>query len=172
MFQKIINYAYQVIDSNAALKTAVVIIVFVLLKLISVKITNNIIKKLQFDKQRKIIVSRSINLLLYVVLIISILGIYGVKSSDFIVYITSALTVLGVAFFAQWSHLSNITAGLIMFFSHPVKLGDHIKIEDKENPIDGKIENIGLFFMIIEKDNGDKLTIANTLFLQKTISIK
>ncbi|MCB9034507.1 MAG: hypothetical protein H6553_11770 [Chitinophagales bacterium] len=34
-------------------------------------------------------------------------------------------------FFAQWSVLSNITSGIIMYFNHPLGIGDNILIEDK-----------------------------------------
>ena len=43
-------------------------------------------------------------------------------------FLGSVLTVVGVAFFAQWSLLSNITSSIIIFFNHPVKLNDSIVI--------------------------------------------
>ena len=43
---------------------------------------------------------------------------------------------MGVAMFAQWSILSNITSGIILFFSFPFKIGDLILIHDKDFPIE------------------------------------
>jgi small-conductance mechanosensitive channel len=81
------------------------------------------------------------------------------------------LAVLGIAFFAQWSLLSNITAGIILFFNHPLKIGDTITIFDKDFNIAGKITNIGLFFMHIRNESNEKITIPNSILLQKMVII-
>jgi small-conductance mechanosensitive channel len=86
--------------------------------------------------------------------------------------LSSLLTVLGIAFFAQWSLLSNITSGLILFFNHPVKLGDTIKIHDKEFPIEGQVKDIGYYFVHLETLEGERLTIPNSALIQKMVSIK
>ena len=69
------------------------------------------------------------------------------------------------------SLLSNITAGLILFFNHPLKIGDHIKILEKDFIIEGIVNDITFFFIHIKTENNEKVTISNTLILQKPISI-
>ena len=92
--------------------------------------------------------------LFFVVLGFGLAGIWGLTGAQIFAYITSVLTILGVAFFAQWSLLSNITSGLILFFNHPMKLGDYIEIVDKDFPMEGRVENITLFFLHLRnKDN-------------------
>lgn len=81
------------------------------------------------------------------------------------------MAILGIAFVAQWSLLSNITAGLILFFNHPLKIGDHIKILEKDFVIEGIVNDITFFFIHIKTENNEKITISNTVILQKTISI-
>jgi len=81
------------------------------------------------------------------------------------------MAILGIAFVAQWSLLSNITAGLILFFNHPLKIGDHIKILEKDFIIEGIVNDISFFFIHIKTENNEKITISNTVILQKTISI-
>jgi small-conductance mechanosensitive channel len=85
---------------------------------------------------------------------------------------TSVVTVLGIAFFAQWSILSNITSSLILFFNHPMKIGQRIRVVDKEYDISGELIDISFFFLYIKSDDGELITIPNTIVLQKTIVTK
>jgi small-conductance mechanosensitive channel len=112
-----------------------------------------------------------INLLLTITAIVFISAIWGVKQTDIVVFISSIMAILGIAFVAQWSLLSNITAGLILFFNHPLKIGDHIKILEKDFIIEGIVNDITFFFIHIKTENNEKITISNTVILQKTISI-
>ncbi|MCD8073198.1 MAG: mechanosensitive ion channel family protein, partial [Alistipes sp.] len=84
----------------------------------------------------------------------------------------SILALLGVALFALWSILSNITAGIIMFFGAPFRIGDEITIIDKDTPIDAVIENIHGFYTHIRTPDNRLIVIPNNLFLQKIVSIK
>jgi len=103
--------------------------------------------------------------------VVVIAAIWGVNQSQLILFISSFLTVLGIAFFAQWSLLAKVTAGLILFLNHPLRLGDRIKIMDKDYNIEGRVDDITYFFLHIRMDNGEKITIPNSVVLQKTISI-
>ena len=81
----------------------------------------------------------------------------------------SFLTILGIAFFAQWSILSNITACLILFINYPVKIGDSITILEKDNNITGEIRDIGAFFITLKTPENELITIPNAIILQKNI---
>ncbi|MCC7454474.1 MAG: mechanosensitive ion channel, partial [Crocinitomix sp.] len=81
----------------------------------------------------------------------------------------SIVTILGVAFFAQWSHLSNITSGIIIFFNTATKIGDEIKIMDKDVEIEGEIFDIGLMFFKIRTRDDEIISIPNNMVLQKAI---
>ena len=70
-----------------------------------------------------------------------------------------------------WSILSNITSGVIMFFSFPYKVGDKIKIHDKDFPIEAIIEDIRAFQLHLRQDNGDLVTYPNNLMLQKAVTL-
>lgn len=74
--------------------------------------------------------------------------------------------------FAQWSILSNITAGIVLFFSMPFRIGDEIEIIDKDHPIKATIENVLTFTIHLRREEGDLVIMSNTQFLQKVISIK
>ena len=93
----------------------------------------------------------------------------GVDQSELLIFLSTILTVLGVAFFAQWSIISNITSTLIIFFNHPIKIGDHLTIMDKEYEIEGKLSDISIFFIIIKTKENKKITIPSNVFMQKMI---
>ena len=88
-----------------------------------------------------------------------------------VVFVSSVMAILGIAFVAQWSILSNITAGIILFFNHPLKIGDYVKILEKDFIIEGTVDDITYFFVHIETSEKEKITISNSLILQKIISI-
>ena len=58
-----------------------------------------------------------------------------------------------------------------MFFSFPYKVGDKIKINDKDYPIEAIIEDIRAFQLILRVDNGDLVTYPNNLILQKAVTL-
>lgn len=138
--------------------------------------TKRAIKKLSIKfgvaiERRRIIVKIT-NLIFILFTIIFIITIWGVDKNKLFLFFTSIITVLGIGFFAQWSILSNITSGIIIFFSHPIKFGDHIKIVDKDFFIEGKLINISFFFIHIETADKEKVTVPNSIALQKSIVIR
>ncbi len=153
------------------IETVIVIVVLIVTHIFTRRSINNILKKIHFSLQRRKLTLRMINLLLTITSIVFIAAIWGVKQTEIVVFISSIMAILGIAFVAQWSLLSNITAGLILFFNHPLKIGDHIKILEKDFIIEGIVNDISFFFIHIKTENNEKITISNTVILQKTISI-
>lgn len=97
-------------------------------------------------------------------------SIWGVDRSDLMLYASSMLTVLGIALFAQWSILSNITSTMIIFFNHSAGIGDQVKVIDIEMNIEGTIKDIGLLFTLIENEEGHVMSVPNNVFVQKIVS--
>jgi small-conductance mechanosensitive channel len=95
--------------------------------------------------------------------------IWGVQTKDLFLTVSSVLTVIGVALFAQWSILSNITSGVILLFSFPFKIGDIIRIHDKDFPIEAEIEDIRSFHTLLKTSDGELITYPNTLLMQKSL---
>ena len=84
---------------------------------------------------------------------------------------SSVFALIGVGFIAQWSILSNITSGIIMFFTFPYKIGDYIIIHDKEFPKEGIISDIKSFHLILTTQENEIVTYPNTLMLQKGVTV-
>lgn len=151
------------------------LIVLVLLP-VSRLISSKIIMKsgilLQIPETRAMRVRQVVNILLNISCIIILAIIWGVKRENILLGISSVFAVIGVAFFAQWSLLSNITAGVIMFFSAPFRVGDSIHIFDKDIPVSAKIESIQTFYTHIRTEEGELIVIPNNLFLQKVVAVQ
>ena len=157
---------------NQLLLTFGLLIVAVIIKLVSRKSVNRFLNRFDFDTKRKRIVHRIINLFLFIFVTVSLISIWNIDKKDLIVFLTSVVTVLGIAFFAQWSILSNITSSLILFFNHPLKIGQNIRVLDKEYDVEGKLIDISFFFMYIRNEEGYLITIPTSVALQKTMVTK
>ena len=151
------------------LETVILVALSLLIKILATKSVNRFLAHFDFDLKRKRITVRIINLFLWIFIAIVLAGIWNINKEGLVVFITSIITVMGVAFFAQWSILSNITASLILFFNHPMKIGETIHILDKEYDIEGELIDISFFFMYIKTKENHLVTIPTSVVLAKTI---
>lgn len=152
------------------IETAVVLILYILIKNICFRIIDKTLSERLLQEARGAILKRVIHTVLLLICLLVVSLVWGVKQADLVVFIGSILTVVGVAFFAQWSILSNITSSLILFFNHPIRIYDSIIImEGKDYVIEGKIIHIGLFFITIQTDEEEEMTLPNNIFIQKSI---
>ena len=151
--------------------TGVLGILLILLRIISTKLVRRYAKSNQTLEHRTNLVIKYIHLFINILVVIALIVIWGVQTKDITIALSSITTVVGVALFAQWSILSNITSGIILFFSFPFKIGDVIKIHDKDFPIEAEIEDIGAFHVFLKTIDGEKIIYPNNLLLQKGISI-
>ena len=113
-------------------------------------------------------ISKTISFGLIALYAIILINISGFEYTQISTFLASVFAVIGMAFFAQWSILSNISASLIIFFGFPYRVGDHIKVVDKDDDIQGIIEEITLFHVLIRRGN-ELITYPNTLILQKGV---
>jgi small-conductance mechanosensitive channel len=154
------------------IETIVLIVAMISVKLATTKAIKRILSSLEFDLQRKRISQKIVNLFILLVGGIILAGIWNIDRKELIVFFTSVLTIIGIAFFAQWSILSNITASLILFFNHPLRIGQFIQVFDKDYTVEGKLEDISFFFMHVRTKENQIVTIPNNLVLHRTILMK
>jgi small-conductance mechanosensitive channel len=151
--------------------TAVIFFSLLLLRWIFKKAAFSIAKRREVNVQRTRLVVRYINTLVTFLVLFAILLIWGVEPSQVGLLFSSVFAVIGIGLFAIWSILSNVTAGVILYFYYPFKIGDKIKILDKDFPIEkATIEDIKAFQLHLRTENGELVTYPNNLFLQKSIS--
>ncbi len=146
-----------------SLLVAFAIIRFVVLRYIKKHANSN-----QLTKSRVIYVRKFTSMLLSFLFLLVVGFVWEVSLKGISIYLASIFTVVGVALFATWSILSNVTASLILFFFYPYRIGEHIRIQDGDNSIEGEIRDITLFYMKI-KVGEEVFTYPNNLVIQKPI---
>jgi small-conductance mechanosensitive channel len=154
------------------IETIILGALLIAIKILTQKSINKFLSRFDFDLKRKRITQRIINLFLTILALIILAGIWNIKRSELIVFLTSVITVLGIAFFAQWSILSNITSSLILFFNHPLKIGQNVRVLEKDYDVEGQLIDISFFFMYVRDKEGNTITIPTSVVLQKTIVSK
>ncbi|GIZ07709.1 mechanosensitive ion channel domain-containing protein [Flavobacterium sp. UMI-01] len=157
--------------TKETLSTAIVIVIMIVLRIVISNIVRKFAQSTHIIEHRTNLVIKYLHLLINVMVLIALTLIWGVQAKDIIIAISSITTVVGVAMVAQWSILSNITSGIILFFSFPFKIGDVIKIHDKDFPIIGEIEDITAFHISLITKEGEIVIYPNNLIFQKGISI-
>jgi small-conductance mechanosensitive channel len=151
------------------IETALVIVLFIISKLISKRIVKKVGVRFNYQRGRVSITNKIVDALLVIILAVFLMANWGIDQSKLLLFLSTVLTILGVAFFAQWSLISNITSTLIIFFNHPIKIGDYLTIMDKDFPIEGKLSDIGIFFITVKTKEGKKITLPSNVFMQKMI---
>ncbi|MFT2099756.1 mechanosensitive ion channel domain-containing protein [Marinomonas sp. 2405UD66-6] len=126
-------------------------------------------QKKSVNEVRVTYVSKMLNLGFTAVFILLVCLVLGVGYGQLAIFFSSVFAVVGVALFAQWSILSNITASLIIFFGFPYRVGDWVKVVDKDDEILGQIIEISTFHVIIKRLSDDIVTYPNSLILQKAV---
>lgn len=151
--------------------TGILLLLVIISRILVTKIIKSYAKTHSNIEHRTNLVIKYVHLLFNIIAFIALIIIWGVQKKDLLLTISSVATVIGVAMFAQWSILSNITSGIILFFFFPFKIGDTIKIHDKDFPIQAEIKDINAFHVLLKTIDGELITFPNNLLLQKGVSI-
>lgn len=157
--------------TREVISTGILLLLVMLSRLIVSKLVRSFAKRSQTIEKRTRLVLKYIHLLMNIMAVIALIIIWGVQTKDIFIVLSYIGTVAGVALFAQWSILSNITSGIILFFSFPYKIGDFIFIHDKDFPIEAEIEDIGAFHVYLKTKEGEIIVYPNNLMLQIGITI-
>lgn len=142
-----------------------------IVRAITKKLIHKLGKKTGINDARIHLISRYATVTLVLLALLIETFIFGAQLKDLALVFSSVFAVIGIALFAIWSILSNITSGVIMFFSFPYKVGDKIEIHDKDSPLKGIIEDIRAFQLHLRLDNGNLVTYPNNLMLQKAVTL-
>lgn len=165
-------------NKKELVSTAITIIVLFIFKFITAKTVRRVGELTDINRVRTRLIVKYVSVGLSSVGLVAIILIWGVNIKDLGLIFSSVFAVIGVALFAQWSILSNVTAGVILFFSFPFRIGDRIKILDKDMlSKDAEvqetflIEDIKAFHIHLRSSKGELLTYPNSLMLQKAVAL-
>ena len=94
---------------------------------------------------------------------------WGIDFSGLLVLSTSIITVTGVALFASWSLISNITAYFILLTNVAYRRGNYVRILDGDNFIEGVIADVGPFSARLLTAERETLMYPNNLILTRPV---
>ena len=162
-----LNYKHEILG------TLICLVVLFITRTLSVQTIRRVTRISDMDINRGRLITKYVLVGHSIILIVALILIWGVPIQEIGTVLASIFAVIGVALFATWSILSNITAGVILFFTFPFKIGDRIRILDKDlpEPLECIIEDIRAFHLHLRKANGELVTYPNTLILQKAVSL-
>lgn len=145
------------------------LIVYSVAKFLTRRYTEKFATSRKFKKGRAADTAKIINSTFTVVCLILLGFIWNITFEGIAIYFASFFTVAGIALFASWSILSNITASAVLFFSFPHRIGTRIRIVDGDNTIEGTIVDMTLFSLQLEVEKKKTVFYPNNLALQKPI---
>ena len=164
-------YTFYKTYQSEIIYSAILLVILLIIRAIIVLTVKKIGKRSGTSEVRANLIGRYATVTIFLIGFLIEAFILGADTDDISLVFSSVFAVIGIALFAIWSILSNVTSGVIMFFSFPYKVGDKIKIHDKDYPIEAIIEDIRAFQLILREDNGDLVTYPNNLILQKAVTL-
>jgi small-conductance mechanosensitive channel len=153
------------------LETLVVLVFYAISFFITKTVINNALKNTQLQRTRRKIIVKVVQLFISITVLVLISAVWGLEQSKIALFASTIITAIGIAFFAQWSLLSNVTSSILLFFNHPVKLGDQIRVMDKDSPFEGEVIELTYFFVHLKTKHGEVITVPNSILIVKPILI-
>ena len=158
---------------NEILGTVFSILILIIIRFAVVGTIRRIGRRSDISSSRTKLIVKYISLGITAIALVAITLIWGVNFRELGLIFSSIFAVIGVALFAQWSILSNVTAGIILFLAFPFKIGDRIRILDKELETEEEftIEDIKLYYIYLRNSKGHLITYPNNLMMQKAVTL-
>jgi small conductance mechanosensitive channel len=155
-FDDILN---RLIDSTVslAMNIAIALVVFyagrfILRKIY--KIVASIFVSRNVDRSLSSFVLSLLNIMMYFILIVTVIGILGIETSSFLALFASAGVAIGMALSGT---LQNFAGGVLILLLKPYKIGDYIEAQGYA----GTVKEIQIFFTVITTPDNKSISIPN-----------
>ncbi|MCW8955001.1 MAG: mechanosensitive ion channel family protein [Sulfurimonas sp.] len=146
----------------------VIVVTYISFRLFK-RILNKIAIGKKVDVKRLFYIQKVFEILFVLMGMVAMAFVWSVDLKGISLFASSLFAIIGVAMFAQWSILSNVTASIIIFFTFPARVGDKIKIVDGDNSVEGTIKEISLFQIELADSEENLILYPNNLVLQKPV---
>ncbi|MCR5054955.1 MAG: mechanosensitive ion channel [Lachnospiraceae bacterium] len=121
-----------------------------------IKVTEKAMTKRRTERGVQTFLLSLLKGLLYVVMILIILGLFGVQTSS----VAAAVAALGLtAGLSLQGSLSNLAGGVLILLLHPFKVGDYIKEDSHGN--EGAVSEITIFYTKLKTIDNKIVVIPN-----------
>lgn len=142
---------------NFAINLAIAIAVFYAGRFIIRKIyrlISTIFVRRKIDKSLATFVLSLVNIVLYFILIVTVIGILGIETTSFLAIFASAGVAVGMALSGT---LQNFAGGVLILLLKPYKIGDYIEVQGYA----GTVREIQIFHTIITTYDNKSISIPN-----------
>lgn len=137
------------------------------------KILKNRAKKVMetntLSETRYVLIRKLLGAAAAITALITLSYIWGVEIGNLWVSITGIAAMVAIGFFAVWSLVGNVLAGILIYFTSPFKIGDDIELLPEA--ISGRVVSIDTLFTLLRDPEGSYVNIPNSLFFQKFIKV-
>lgn len=140
-----------------AINLAIAIVVFYAGRFIIRKIyrlVSSIFIRRGIDRSLSTFVLSLINMVLYFILIVTVIGILGIETTSFLALFASAGVAIGMALSGT---LQNFAGGVLILLLKPYKIGDYIEAQGYA----GTVKEIQIFFTVITTPDNKSISIPN-----------
>ena len=157
-------------DQYKLIVTVIALLLFPVLLKLTKKLLEQAIKG-KVDLHRKYRAELLLKIILAFVMLCLVLVFWGIELRGLLVLGSSLFAMLGVALFAAWSLLSNLTAFLLMFIQNDCRVGFWVRIIDGANHVEGRIVEMGLMNVVLEHIDGHRVIYPNNLFVTRPVLV-
>ena len=148
-----------------ALKVAGAIVIYIVSRWLIGAVSSLLTRALERQKIEPTVIryiANAITVALNIMLVIGILGYFGVETTSF----AALIAALGIAIGAAWGGLlSNFAAGAFILVLRPFKVGDYVLA----GGIEGTVRAIGLFTTSIDSPDNVLTSVGNAAVMSGTI---
>ena len=162
---KFIDKAIDLISTyggKIALAIVVLIVGYLLVRLL-VKLCRKAIGKTKLDETIKHVFVNIIKVLLYVILIMSVVGILGIPMSSVVAVLASCGLAVGLALQGAFS---NLAGGLMILIFKPFKIGNYIESGGAE----GVVHDISIFYTTLRTLDNKQIFVPNGELMNATVT--
>ena len=101
----------------------------------------------------------------------ALLFVWGIGIEGILLLSTSIVTLTGVALFAQWSMLSNITAYFVLLTHPGIVRGAFLRLIEGDNYLEGTLADIGPFHTRLITEERVAVLVPNTAVLMRVVVV-
>jgi len=129
---------------------------------LTVRLLSSALTRQRVDPTLMRYIGNIVNVALNIVLVVAILGYFGVETTSFAALVAG----MGVAIGAAWAGLlANFAAGAFLIVLRPFKVGDYVKA----GGIEGTVKEVGLFATTILTPDNVSTFVGNNRIFSDTI---
>jgi small conductance mechanosensitive channel len=129
---------------------------------LAVRLLTAALDRQRVDRTLQRYIGNIVNVALNIVLVVAILGYFGVETTSF----AALIAAMGIAIGAAWAGLlANFAAGAFLIVLRPFKVGDYVKAGGSE----GTVKEIGLFATTVLTPDNVITFVGNNKIFSDTI---